>query len=262
MASKCIDGIMTDQSNLCHSKGNKNSPWFALEFPEPVKVSRVDIYNKGSPQTISERLKNVEVRLTEDLPTSDEEMFTGGQLLGTLSTTTGGLIKVEGPERTGRYVLIQMNNPKNLALHEVVAFGRFVSTMTTPPPTTTTSFHNEMLQRDCIESSDDSQIENVTNPSNLPDIDIFLNPHKASEVKHIMDEMMNTSREYFNGANMALLYPELFRILWHYTLPCFSKPGVEHAMLRSCSIGRIVGKKRDLGILDPTIFFGQNKEIY
>ena len=101
------------------------------------------------------------------------------------------------------------------------------------------TIHQEMLQRDCIESTDDGQIENSTvNSSNTPDIDIFLNPQRASEVKHIVDAMMNTSREYFNRVNMELLYPELFRALWHYTLPCFPHPGVEHAMLRSCTIGQ------------------------
>ena len=103
------------------------------------------------------------------------------------------------------------------------------------------SIHEAMLQRDCIESSDLGQIQNATNEENssiLPPIDIFLNPQKESEVKHIVDAMMNTSREYFNRVNMELLYPELFRALWHYTLPCFPHPGVEHAMLRSCTIGQ------------------------
>ena len=104
------------------------------------------------------------------------------------------------------------------------------------------SIHEEILQKECIEFSDNDQKSNVreevNNTSSLPDIDIFLNPEKASEVKQIVDAMMNTSREYFNSANMELLYPELFQALWHYTLPCFSQPGVEHAMLRSCTIGQ------------------------
>ena len=99
-----------------------------------------------------------------------------------------------------------------------------------------------MLQKECIELPNDDQMANDTNEVNttrsLPEIDIFLNPEKASEVKHIVDTMMNTSREYFKRADMELLYPELFRALWHYTLPCFPQPGVEHAMLRSCTIGQ------------------------
>ena len=98
------------------------------------------------------------------------------------------------------------------------------------------TIHQEMIRRDCIESSDDGQVE--VNSGHLPDIDIFLNPQKDSEVKHIVDTMMNTSREYFKRANMELLFPELFRALMHYTLPCFPQWGVEHTMLRSCSIGR------------------------
>ena len=82
-------------------------------------------------------------------------------------------------------------------------------------------------------------MENITKEGNiLPDIDIFINPQKDSELKYIVDTMMNSSREYFSRVNMELLYPELFRALWHYTLPCFPQPGVEHAMLRSCTVGQ------------------------
>ena len=112
-------------SNLCQTDQNENAPWLALKFPEPVKVARVDIYNRGDDRTTFSRLKNVEVRLTDELPPSGDQMFTGGQLLGTFEGpgTKGQIIKMEGPAKTGRYVLIQMNNRDCLNLHEVEAFG-------------------------------------------------------------------------------------------------------------------------------------------
>ena len=57
-------------------------------------------------------------------------MYTGGDILGTFAGpgTKGQVIKVEGPARTGRYVLIQMNNPDSLNLHEVEAFGQVINT--------------------------------------------------------------------------------------------------------------------------------------
>ena len=103
----------------------------------------------------------------------------------------------------------------------------------------TETIQEAMLQRDCFEISNTN--DNVTteeNSSNLPQIDIFLNPQKESELKQLVGEMMNTSRKYFRSVNMELLYPELFRALWHYTLPCFPEPGVEEAMLRSCAVGQ------------------------
>ena len=112
-------------SNLCQTDQNENAPWLALKFPEPVKVARVDIYNRGDSLSNAQRLKNVEVRLTDELPPSGDQMYTGGQLLGTFAGpgTNGQIVKVEGTARTGRYVLIQMNNRGSLNLHEVEAFG-------------------------------------------------------------------------------------------------------------------------------------------
>ena len=113
-------------SNLCQTDQNENAPWLALKFPEPVKVARVDIYNRGDDRTTFSRLRNVEVRLTDELPPSGDQMFTGGQLLGTFegpATEEGQIIKVEGPARIGRYVLVQMNNTDCLNLKQVEAFG-------------------------------------------------------------------------------------------------------------------------------------------
>ena len=86
-------------------------------------VTRVDIYNRDD--HYGSRLRNVEVRLTDELPPSGDQMYTGGQLLGTFAGpgTPGQIIKVEGPARTGRYVLIQMNSRDCLNLHEVETFG-------------------------------------------------------------------------------------------------------------------------------------------
>ena len=108
-AENCIDGI-TNNTTMCHSLCNTSAPWLALKFPGPVKVKRVDMYNLGD--HLASRLRNVEVRLTDELPTSGDQMYTGGQLLGTFAGpgTNGQIVKVEGTARTGRYVLIQMNN--------------------------------------------------------------------------------------------------------------------------------------------------------
>ena len=127
VATKCIDGITTTD-NMCHTRVRHPAPWLALRFPEQVAVARVDIYNRV---TQAHRLRNVEVRLTEELPTSSDWMYTGGELLGTYrgpATSAEKIIRVEGAAKIGKYVLIQMNNVwdnrYHLNWHEVEAFGR------------------------------------------------------------------------------------------------------------------------------------------
>ena len=129
VADKCIDRILiTVLSSLCHTDF-ENAPWLALEFFEPVNVTRVVIYNRGDSDHYYQRLKNVEVRVTDKLPTSGEKMFTEGELLGTFAGPggRGQIITIDGNFNvTGKYVLVQMNNTDFLNLHEVEVFG--------PPP--------------------------------------------------------------------------------------------------------------------------------
>ena len=80
-ATKCIDGNKTAQSTICHNSCSEKAPWIALQFYGPVEVSRVDIYNIDSHW--ASRTTNVEVRLTDELPASADQMYAGGQLLGT-----------------------------------------------------------------------------------------------------------------------------------------------------------------------------------
>jgi len=125
-AEKCIDGIKTDPGNMCHTDCDTNAPWLALEFLEPVKVTRVDIYNLGGEcGHCAARARNLEVRVTNELPTSEDQMYTEGQILGTFQGpgTIGQLIRMESSAKTGRYVLVQMNHTSCLSFHEVEVFG-------------------------------------------------------------------------------------------------------------------------------------------
>jgi len=126
-ATKCIDGNM---STICFSLDcSEKAPWIALQFYGPVEVSRVDIYNvenDASLLVVAARTRNLEIRLTDELPASKDQMYAGGQLLGTFQgpASTGQVIKVRGPAKTGKYVLVQMNNSQYcLHLNEVEVFG-------------------------------------------------------------------------------------------------------------------------------------------
>ena len=147
-ATECIDGITTGRlstggTSICHTQQHK-APWLALQFFEPVNVARVDIYNRDDFDAVTgvpyrSNLRNVEVRLTDELPASKNQRYTGGELLGAFDAGPGGrgeIIKVEGTPRIGRYVLIQMNRDAPLVLNEVKAFGQ----------------DNSLLDTDCNET--------------------------------------------------------------------------------------------------------------
>ena len=80
-ATNCIDGNKTALSTMCHNSCSEKAPWIALQFYGTVAVSRVDIYNIGN--HLASRTRNVEIRLTDELPASADQMYAGGQLFGT-----------------------------------------------------------------------------------------------------------------------------------------------------------------------------------
>ena len=73
----------------------------------------------------------------------------------------------------------------------------------------------------------------------LPGIDIFLNPAREEEKNIVIKEKKNIAISFFNESNMQALYPELFRILWESTLPCFKEENKEEHMLLSCQLAGV-----------------------
>ena len=90
-ATNCIDGDMT---NICHSREPaERSPWLAIDYGTSVTVNRVEIFNRN---IYGNRLKNVDVRVSNELPTSADQMFSGGSLFGHLA----------GPATNGQHIII------------------------------------------------------------------------------------------------------------------------------------------------------------
>jgi len=127
-ASKCIDGdeiSVTHGTSLCHSSG-ASAPWLAVDYVASVSIRWVEIFNRRD--CCGDRTKNVNVRVSDDLPTTDKQMFSGGALLGHFAGpgTDGQHIVISGGPLFGRYVIFQMNNSDAIAslnLAEVKAFG-------------------------------------------------------------------------------------------------------------------------------------------
>ena len=120
-ANKCIDGIYgknsNDKKNICHSK-SEMAPWLALDFGRQVSVGRVVLHNRG--YCCGDRLRNVDVRVSDTLPQTGSRKFTGGTLLGSFTGPSQDGRKEEiksSTERKGRYVVVQINAGKTSYLN-------------------------------------------------------------------------------------------------------------------------------------------------
>ena len=77
------------------------------------------------------------------------------------------------------------------------------------------TFENQNSSLEVLNSTDGKPA------TKLPGVDIFLNPAKQTEKTEIVAAKQGIAKAYFKSSNMADLYPNLFRILWQSTLPCF-----------------------------------------
>ena len=92
VAERCIDGNI---DSMCHTIGGGHpSPWLAIDYKTSVSVQRVEIFNRGD--CCGERTRNVDVRISNELPTSDSQMFSGGTLFGHFA----------GPGTDGQHIII------------------------------------------------------------------------------------------------------------------------------------------------------------
>ena len=130
-AGNCIDGNTGSDLGpdgryaICHTS-HDTAPWIAVDYGTSVAVERVEIFNRG---TSGRRTQNVEVRISDSLPTSGSRMFSGGILLGRFAgpATDGQHIIISGQRllTSGRYVIVQMDNGGDvLNLRKVKAYGR------------------------------------------------------------------------------------------------------------------------------------------
>ena len=82
-----------------------------------------------------------------------------------------------------------------------------------------------LRKRECIQPTNKKLAtktdQNDPKEKKLPNIDIFVNPKRAEELTAIAKRKRLIAKTYFEKSNMATLFPELFRILWRSTLPCF-----------------------------------------
>ena len=95
----CIDGNTGSDRGpdgryaLCHTNRDP-APWIAIDYGTSVSVQRVEIFNRHD--IAGSRTQNVDVRISNELPTSGIQMFSGGTLLGHFA----------GPGTNGQHIII------------------------------------------------------------------------------------------------------------------------------------------------------------
>ena len=91
-------------------------------------------------------------------------------------------------------------------------------------------------KRECV-LPEVEQEQQLSQEQEAPAIDFLLNPARATELRSVTQKMQDVAKNYFETSDMATLYPELFRLLWQSTLPCFTEEGVGENLLRQCQLG-------------------------
>ena len=122
-AEYCIDGNIHSPSNgrpaVCTTK-KEPAPWLALDFSSPICVESVTLYTRKD--CCGQRTRNVEVRVSNELPTTADVMFLGGEFLGGYKgpAQNGEIVNITSSQTLqGRYVIIQMDSNDYLDLAEV-----------------------------------------------------------------------------------------------------------------------------------------------
>ena len=148
-AEFCIDGkeegaTYGKANTMCHTNnGGKKSdpfPWFAIDYGKGVKVSVEKVIIANRVKCCGHRTLNVEVRLTDELPTDGKSKLTSGQLVGTFEGPgkNGQKIEVKAEddwmETLGRYLIVQMDHSvkrnddakqgHGINVKEVTGFGK------------------------------------------------------------------------------------------------------------------------------------------
>eukprot|EP00090_Calanus_glacialis_P024685 TRINITY_DN38360_c0_g1_i1.p1 TRINITY_DN38360_c0_g1~~TRINITY_DN38360_c0_g1_i1.p1 ORF type:complete len:190 (-),score=29.70 TRINITY_DN38360_c0_g1_i1:24-593(-) len=123
-AKFCSDSDLDTRCHTAHG-ASEEAPWVALVFIDPVWVEKVELVNVRTDKHNAGRLRNVEVRITNTLPTNGRSMFSGGLVLGNFSgpATSDQFVVMEGTPKKGKIVLVQMKHKEPLHLREIRVFG-------------------------------------------------------------------------------------------------------------------------------------------
>ena len=92
-----------------------------------------------------------------------------------------------------------------------------------------------ILKQQCIKPDPQNDGTNIS--GNMPAIDEYLNPKKAEFHSNVIEKKKQQFQYYFKNTDLRKLYPNLFKILWSSSLPCFSGNGKNQSLIKECKVG-------------------------
>ena len=110
------------------------------------------------------------------------------------------------------------------------------------------AMENVLQSRTCMYTNTTTQVKGTK----LPGIDLFVNPKRKLEKEKVISTKKDIAKNYFRGSDMQTLFPELFRILWESTLPCFKEENKEEHMMLLCEVATVEVNCSDIFTRVPT----------
>jgi len=123
--AKCVDGLVTNFCQTAHA--NDPFPFIALKLSNNnarVTVVRVVLINRIASTANAARLRDVEVRVSNQLPLNGLSRFQEGSVLGTFRGPgkSGEIIEFSG-SIAGKYVVIQQKTKRWFHLADILIYS-------------------------------------------------------------------------------------------------------------------------------------------
>ena len=65
-------------------------------------------------------------------------------------------------------------------------------------------------------------------------LEIYLNPDKKDGAESTKALFKNLTKQFFENADLAKAYPNLFKLLWFSNIPCFKNNVTSSYLLKKC----------------------------
>ena len=65
-------------------------------------------------------------------------------------------------------------------------------------------------------------------------LELYLNPNKQTGSDSTKNLFKNLTKQFFENADMAKAYPNLFKLLWFSNIPCFKNNVTSSYLLKKC----------------------------